>query len=471
MAKINSTSLFSNSGLNSAAMKALILLFLLTLVGCGGIVAPKPVHNLPLPTPTATPAASPTPTPAPMVRSGVAFLGDSTSALFDLDLYFPGMNYVNAGIGGQTTSQILVRLPDLLSGKQACTSLNGQAPFTCKSIPPPATVMIFAGWNNVLGTLDPVATANDIHQMIFLCQQAGVQPIVSTIYLYDSAESVAPPSFWPVFDANLNAVNTSIRSFGAAFGVTIIDLEALFQGQSGYTIDGVHPNTNGYSQMRDAYNLAISSPLTSAQVFSNIPQTWTFESQCQNTLSNGSLGPMVTAHSWIDSNPTDSTHAVWHYSKDQPCAYWNPGVEQAELWFNVEEDASGFWYSTGGIMNAPFGNDPVLMLPYPVSTKAGQSRPYMVLPAITGFSYQTLFDDVFPVGGTVLKTDVNAFWSTSSVLQNVSTPFYSGPAMVVTAHEEGIEEIYTFAPGVGLILVSCPNEGTGSPCPTMTRTQ
>jgi lysophospholipase L1-like esterase len=238
-------------------MKALILFSFLALMGCGGIVPPKQVNNFTIPTPTPTPVAtptpSPTPTPTPVVRSGVAFLGDSTSALWDLDTYFPGKGYVNAGIGGNTTAQILARLPDLLSGKQACTSRNGQAPFTCESIPPPATVMIFAGWNNVLGTLDPVQTANDIQKMILLCQQAGVQPIVSTIYLYDSAESVAPPSFGPVFDAEINTVNASIRGFG----VTYIDLEALFQGQSDYTIDGVHPNPTGYTAMQGAYNLVL----------------------------------------------------------------------------------------------------------------------------------------------------------------------------------------------------------------------
>lgn len=473
MAKTNSTSLFSYSGLHSPAMKALILVLILALMGCGGIVAPKPV-NLFVPTPTPAPSATPTPTPAPAVRSGVGFIGDSTTGRWDLNLYFPGMNYVNAGIGGNTTSQILARLPSLLSGKQACTSPDGNSP-VCQSITPPATVMIFAGWNNVLGTLDPVATANDIQQMILLCKQAGVTPIVSTIYLYDSAVSVAPPSFWPVYDANLNAVNASIRSFAATQNVSIIDLEALFQGQSGYTLEGVHPNTNGYSQMRDAYNLAIPSVITQSQIFSNTPQTWTFESQCQNLQADGSRGPMVTAHSFIEIQPVDANHTVWHYTKDQPCAYWLPDTEQAELWFDLELDASGNWYSTGGIINAPFGNAgngdlPVLDVTYPVNAKTGQARPYLILPSSTGFSYQTLFDDQYPVGGTALKTAFNALWKTSSYTEFVSTPLFTGYAYVSDQTESSINEKWYFAPNIGLVKVACPNEGAGTPCPDMIRT-
>lgn len=225
-------------------------------------------------------------------------------------------------------------------------------------------------------------------------------------------------------------------------------------------------------------NLPVPTPTPVAQsaeikYFTNVAETWTFQSQCQNTLADGSLGPAVTANSWIDINPVDSKHSVWHYRKDQPCAYWLPGTDSAELWFNLE--LATHWYSTGGIMNAPFGNtgngnQPVLNVAYPVNTKPGNARPYMILPAFGGFSYQTLFDDTYPIGGTALRTDINASWSTSSIVQNVSTPFYTGSALIVTVKEESIIEVYTFAPNLGLIQVSCPDEGAGSPCPTMIRT-
>src|SRR5271169_122575 len=39
----------------------------------------------------------------------VVFYGDSITDIWHLDQYFPGKPYVNRGIGGQTTPQMLVR--------------------------------------------------------------------------------------------------------------------------------------------------------------------------------------------------------------------------------------------------------------------------------------------------------------------------------------------------------------------------
>jgi lysophospholipase L1-like esterase len=36
--------------------------------------------------------------------------------------------------------------------------------------------------------------------------------------------------------------------------VTVVDFSGLFDKQSGYTLDGIHPNNAGYAQMRDLIN-------------------------------------------------------------------------------------------------------------------------------------------------------------------------------------------------------------------------
>src|SRR6202044_3363828 len=46
--------------------------------------------------------------PAPG-ENRVVFFGDSITDIWKLDDYFPGKSYVNRGIGGQTTPQMLVR--------------------------------------------------------------------------------------------------------------------------------------------------------------------------------------------------------------------------------------------------------------------------------------------------------------------------------------------------------------------------
>jgi hypothetical protein len=45
--------------------------------------------------------------------------------------------------------------------------------------------------------------------------------------------------------------------FGGLMGVTVVDFSGLFYQQSGYTVDGIHPNDSGYVQMRDLINEAL----------------------------------------------------------------------------------------------------------------------------------------------------------------------------------------------------------------------
>jgi hypothetical protein len=191
--------------------------------------------------------------------------------------------------------------------------------------------------------------------------------------------------------------------------------------------------------------------ITSDQIFNNVAETWTFQ--------NG-FGDL----SWVDVQPVDATHSIWHYHKNATEAYWGGGTPQAELWFYLEKDSTGAWYSTGGIINAPVGNGqgslPVLDVAYPVNTKPGHARPYLILPASTNFNYTTLFDDTYPIGGTTLKTDVNTVWSTASYAEQVTTPIFTGLAYVSDQREGPcIREKWYFAPGLGMVKVSpleCP---------------
>src|ERR1035441_9567188 len=63
----------------------------------------------------------------------VVFMGDSITDFWRLDQYFPGKPYVNRGIGGQTTPQMLVRMyPDVIELK-------------------PAAMVLLAGTNDIAG--------------------------------------------------------------------------------------------------------------------------------------------------------------------------------------------------------------------------------------------------------------------------------------------------------------------------------
>src|SRR2546425_10631736 len=56
----------------------------------------------------------------------VVFMGDSITDLWRLEEYFPGKPYVNRGIGGQTTPQMLVRMDShLIDPKPAVMGMFG----------------------------------------------------------------------------------------------------------------------------------------------------------------------------------------------------------------------------------------------------------------------------------------------------------------------------------------------------------
>ena len=68
----------------------------------------------------------------------VVFFGDSITDFWKLDEAFPGKPYVNRGISGQTTPQMLIRFrPDVIDLK-------------------PAAVVILAGTNDIAGNTGPM---------------------------------------------------------------------------------------------------------------------------------------------------------------------------------------------------------------------------------------------------------------------------------------------------------------------------
>src|SRR5207245_9978690 len=78
--------------------------------------------------------------PAPTQgESRVVFFGDSITDAWKLTDYFPGKPYINRGIGGQTTPQMLVRF------RQDVIDLQ------------PKAVVIFAGTTDVAGNTGPMS--------------------------------------------------------------------------------------------------------------------------------------------------------------------------------------------------------------------------------------------------------------------------------------------------------------------------
>jgi hypothetical protein len=218
-------------------MKSAMIALLLLLIGCGGATQ-----------------RSQSPQPS------VIFFGDSIFGAWNLETYFPGQQYVNGGMFGFRTDQLKALLPDVLSGNKVCHGLDGNStfPLTCVPVTPPKTIVIMAAWNNFFQD-NAGNPADDLQSMAAMAAAKGVNVIICSLYAYDPAHPApwmaptgnAPVTFYDMWRIPLN------NSIGQMGGVTFVDFSALFDGQSDYTVDGIHPNDSGYTQMRNLVNQAL----------------------------------------------------------------------------------------------------------------------------------------------------------------------------------------------------------------------
>ena len=179
----------------------------------------------------------------------VVFLGDSITDGWKLDEYFPGKPYVNRGISGQTTPQMLVRMfPDVID-------LH------------PAAVIILAGTNDIAGNTGPETLTmieENIQAISDLAEKHGIKVMLCPILPvsdYTASKQTArhPPS-------DILKFNGWLRNYASEAHAVYVDYyTALGDGQGmlkdGYSNDGLHPNAKGYAVMAPLAQAAIESTL------------------------------------------------------------------------------------------------------------------------------------------------------------------------------------------------------------------
>jgi len=165
----------------------------------------------------------------------VVFLGDSITEAWDLSVFFKGKPYVNRGISGQTTPQILLRF------RQDVIALN------------PDIVVILAGTNDIAentGPTPPGAIEDNLKSMVDLARKNGVHPILASVL----PAAVYPwrPEIRPI--EKILGLNQWMKEYAATEGIGYLDYySAMVNDQRGLTPefsgDGVHPNEAGYAIM------------------------------------------------------------------------------------------------------------------------------------------------------------------------------------------------------------------------------
>jgi acyl-CoA thioesterase I len=196
--------------------------------------------------------------PAAPGEARVVFMGDSITDSWDDPKYggfFPGKPYINRGISGQTTPQMLLRLrADVLAHK-------------------PKAMVLLAGTNDIAGntgvmTLEQIQ--GNIETMAELCKVHGITVVLSSILPVSNYH--AKPEDWrgpqtyrrPL--EKIRALNDWMKTYAAANGHVYLDywtatVDAQGMLKTELSEDDLHPNAAGYAIMAPLVEAAISKAL------------------------------------------------------------------------------------------------------------------------------------------------------------------------------------------------------------------
>lgn len=189
----------------------------------------------------------------------VVFLGDSITDGWKLAEYFPNQPYINRGISGQTTPQMLIRMqPDVIAHK-------------------PKVMVLLAGTNDISANTGVVTNEfieGNIRSIVELSHANGINVVLSSIM--------------PISDYNKNAkgeqivrsiqrppdrilaINKWMKSYCDEKGLVYLDYFTAMVDDKGFlkaelANDGLHPNAEGYKIMQKLAVEAIAKALKKKQ--------------------------------------------------------------------------------------------------------------------------------------------------------------------------------------------------------------
>ena len=188
--------------------------------------------------------------PAPGEKR-VVFMGNSITAGWAKywEDYFKGKPYVNRGIGGQTTPQMLVRF------RQDVIHLQ------------PAVVVLLCGTNDIAGNTGPSTLEmieDNIASMSEIASANGIKVVLCSVlpaYEYPWKPGLAPAG-------KVVALNDWIKSYAGKMGFTYVDYHTPMADErkglkAELSGDGIHPNKAGYDIMTPLVEKGISQAVKS----------------------------------------------------------------------------------------------------------------------------------------------------------------------------------------------------------------
>jgi lysophospholipase L1-like esterase len=180
----------------------------------------------------------------------VVFMGDSITDGWGrrYGKFFPGKPYINRGISGQTTPQMLIRFrPDVIALQ-------------------PKAVVILAGTNDIAGNTGPMTLEEiegNLASMAQLAKANGIRVILSSVM--PVCDYIRPQTERRPME-KIKALNEWIKAYAARNNHTYLDYFPVMLDDKGFlkkelTYDGLHPNDAGYEAIQPAAEKAIASAL------------------------------------------------------------------------------------------------------------------------------------------------------------------------------------------------------------------
>ena len=181
----------------------------------------------------------------------VVFMGDSITDIWPLAEYFPGKPYINRGIGGQTTPQMLVRF------RQDVVNLQ------------PKVVVILAGTNDIAGNTGPMLLEDieaNYASMADLARANGIRVVFSSVLPIHNYTPQSLNFFAQRSPQKIAELNRWLKEYCAAHGLIYLDYFSAMVDDKGLlrkelADDGLHPNKAGFKIMAPLAEAAIAKAL------------------------------------------------------------------------------------------------------------------------------------------------------------------------------------------------------------------
>jgi lysophospholipase L1-like esterase len=169
----------------------------------------------------------------------IVFMGDSITDFWRLNEYFPNKDFLNRGISGQITGQMLGRfLNDVISVR-------------------PAAVVMLAGTNDIARGVDIVTIESNLTAMCDLADHYKVKVVLSSVLPVHDYNIAINPAFEQSKKRSplvIRALNEWLVAFCQKRGYVyldyfhpVLDTRAMLTRE--YSDDGLHPNSAGYRIM------------------------------------------------------------------------------------------------------------------------------------------------------------------------------------------------------------------------------